>query len=286
MPSKTLFTPEEQFKRTAQYMRSLGYDIRHHNLWVAKTTHRLFCPGDIFAITCSNGMHERCAMTGISSKGARLHNYYIFEPPCVDVVKLPDGLIVYNGPVYDGTVRLPDDLVDFQWDDPAVRRFVADLRASSRRRVGASIPAPRQKASSTQGADELRFDGYYRSRWKPRRHKNLLRWRKGRGYSLSRNYLLFRPDGTVFASFNYDYYETPSMTPSWVGPLYGKFVLEGNAISFSIQSSYGFIWERSEGRIDGEYLRLSRHYSTRQGRSHERNEVLKFMPCNSLPSGL
>jgi hypothetical protein len=177
MPSrKTLLTPEEQWNRTVQYMDSLdnGFakstsSTRYPRLWVVRHPHRLLCLGDVLFVTCSNGMVKRYGMTGVSSKGARLNNYYIPLRPDRE------------------TVHLPGDLIDTRWDDPAMGRFVADLRASSRRRVGASIPAPNPMSFPGQDIQGLRFDGCYRSRRRKSRHK-----RNGDSYSSpERDYLRF-----------------------------------------------------------------------------------------------
>lgn len=134
--AKTLLTPEEQWKRTVSYVGS--FRDRASSLAggallaVVKVPHRLFSVGDVFVITYGNGMNERWGMSGVSSKGARLKDYFI----------------LLRSVEYDD-FELPGDLTVLKWDDPAVGRFVADLRASSRRRVGASIPAPPQERPPT-----------------------------------------------------------------------------------------------------------------------------------------
>jgi hypothetical protein len=264
MPSrKTLLTPEEQWNRTVQYMDSLYNGFAKSStwmpgLWVVRYPHRLLCLGDVLLVTQSNGMIERYGMTGVSSKGARLNNYYIPLRPDSE------------------TVHLPGDLIDTRWDDPAIGRFVADLRASSRRRVGASIPAPNPMPFPDRDVQGLRFDGCYRSRREPK-HKRVS--------FFNRDYLRFFPDGTVISGTHYDVIYVSGGLISSVsrerfmsGPwgTSGKFTLEGESISFSILLD-GEVVEQYEGKIDGVYLHLSKH--CRQGWSRPRdNSVYKFCP--------
>jgi hypothetical protein len=255
MPAKkTLLLPAEQWRRTASYVGAMpGWETieesyhREPMLWIVTKPHRLLTLGDVFVATFTNGMNERFAMSGVSSKGAKFC-FYFLPLRCFDVVKLPG------------------DLINLRWDDPAVGRFVADLRTSSRRRVGTCIPALKQ--TSAQSAQGLRFDGCYRSRREPR-HK--------RGAFFRRNYLRFFPDGSVIASphggftaeHRQDFLKGPWGTA-------GKFTLVEDAIEFSILHGEEVV-ERYQGIVDGEYLRLSRH--CRQGWAISReDDIYKFGP--------
>jgi hypothetical protein len=259
MPSrKTLLTPEEQWNRTIQYVNSL-YNVfaefpspQLPPLWVVRNPHRLLSLGDVLLVTLRNGMCERYGMTGVSSKGARLDNYYI---PLRS---------------YGDIVQLPGDLINAGWYDPAIGRFVADLRASSRRRVGAGIPAPNPMPFPDRDIQGLRFDGCYRSR-RDSRHKR----------GISRHYLRFFKNGTVISgTCNVTYIpggfiSSESRERFVSGPWNpsGRFLLSGESISFSVLLDRKVV-ERYSGRIDGEYLRLSRH--CRQG--FRDNDVYKFCP--------
>ena len=264
MPSqKTLLTPELQWKRTIQYVSSLrGWEDRmtgpigHAALWVVKTPHRLLSLGDILLVTSTNGMVERYGMSGVSSKGARLRQYFI-------------PLRQYGD---NGVVELPGDLIGLQWDDPAIGRFVADLRASSRRRVGACIPVPTPTvlANPDQGAQGLRFDGCYRSRRGPR-HK--------RTAPFDRNYLRFFPDGKVVSGptggFSPRHREWFVGGRAWGMGTSGRFSVEGDSLSISILFD-GQEIERFEGQIDGQYLRLSGHRHQGWSRYSRDTDVYKF----------
>jgi hypothetical protein len=263
MPSRqTLLTPEEQWNRTVLYASSLYNVFAEHpspplpDLWVVRTPHRLLCLGDVLLVTGINGMGERYRMTGISSKGARLRDYYI--------------------PLsYGDIVQLPGDLINAAWYDPAIGRFVADLRASRRRRVGAGIPAPHPTPLSDRNAQGLRFDGCYRSRRKPRH------WHDYGPKRDSRHYLRFFRDGTVISEIFRDAYIpggfiSPMLREIFVsGPQYlsEKFMLSGESISFPFDRKVAW---RYHGRIDGAYLRLSKHCS--QGEGSCDNIVYKFCP--------
>ena len=234
MPTaKTLLTPEEQWKRTARYARPRWSETRLLPLlWVVRTPHRLWCVGDVFVVTVGNGMIKRYGMSGISSKGAKLRDYYI------SLHSFPEDV-----------TELPGDLAALQWDDPAVGRFVADLRASSRRRVGASIPAPIQRPLSGIRTQGLRFDGYYGAGRVPRpeqaRHRR-------------RFYLRFFPDGTVIRG-HFPYPRTPINAESLKEGIWGqveKYSLgDGGALSFSVVRK-GEVLARYEGHILDGRLRL------------------------------
>jgi hypothetical protein len=240
--AKTLFTPEQQWRRTAQYLCSQpGWETvqdsyhRSPKVWIVTAPHRLLCVGDVLVATFTNGMDSRYAMSGVSSKGVRLDYCYI-ALRCME------------------EAELPGDLINLRWDDPAVGRFVADLRASSRRRVGTCIPAPKQPrvlshTLSLEGAPPLQFEGCYRSRREPR-HK--------RREFFRRNYLRFFPDGTVIASPNGGF-SAANRQDFLKGPwgTAGKFSVEGDTLSVAIFHD-GEVVERYKGKIDGVYLRLAR----------------------------
>jgi hypothetical protein len=129
---KTLLTPEEQWQRTVEYVRPYDprydvYDFRIEDysarslipkwrnfgiLVVASYTNRLLCRGDVFVLQSSNGMCERYAVSGVSSKGFRLKHYYLKLNSCTSNV-----------------IHLPDDMIDRPWwDDWAIGHYVANLR--------------------------------------------------------------------------------------------------------------------------------------------------------------
>jgi hypothetical protein len=244
MPTtKTLLTPEEQWKRTIQYVRRVyrwSEANRRLSLWVVRTPHRLWCVGDVFVVSEGNGMNERYGMSGISSKGAQLKNYYI------SLHSFPEDV-----------AELPGDLIDLQWDDSAVGRFVADLRASSRRRVGASIPAPMQMPLSGVRTQGLRFDGYYGAGRVPRpeqaRHRR-------------RFYLRFFPDGTVIRGY-FPYPMTPINPESFKEGPWGEvlkyYLQDDGALSFSVvcNTRNGEVKIRYEGHTLNGRLRLTRYMS-------------------------
>lgn len=288
----TLLTPDEQWNRTVQYVdflhnrrymqllrrwhegtprdgKAFSADeirifhlwekefesgpSRHNWLWLVKARHRFLGLGDVLMVTMSNGMCERYGMSGVSSKGVRLHYYHIpVRSSCGEVF------------------QLPDDLIALRWDDPAIGRFVADFRASSRSRVGASIPAPKSIPVPAQGRAGLRFDGCYLSRSEPR-HK--------RPTFHQRNCLRFFPDGTVIATSGLGNKMTQWVRRNFViGPwdTSGRFKREGDSISFSIMLK-GEVVERYEGRIDDNCLRLSRHCFRNWAQSRD-DAVYRFSP--------
>lgn len=222
------------------------------SLWVVRVPHRLFSIGDVFVVTIGNGMCERYAMSGVSSKGARLNDYYLSMRPDYK------------------TYQLPDDLIDSRWDDPAIGRFVADLRASSRRRVGASIPAPMQMPLSGVRTQGLRFDGYYGAGRVPRpeqaRHRR-------------RFYLRFFPDGTVIRGY-FPYPRTPVNPESFREGPWGEVLnyslRDGGALSFSVVRN-GEVKVRYEGQtLDGR-LRLTRYMSeVSSPRDLPREHIFRF----------
>jgi hypothetical protein len=98
-------------------------------LAVATRPHRLLLPGDILLLSSNNGMFERYPAFGVSSKGARLCHYWL------PFRSSNEG----HGSV--DLIELPGDFINMRWNDPAIGRFVVNLRASCRSRVGASSPA-------------------------------------------------------------------------------------------------------------------------------------------------
>jgi hypothetical protein len=127
---KTFLSPENQWDLTAAYYTYLNRSCAAKRL-VKKMEQSLIIYGthspvkepDILIFTAGNGMLKRYGMTGVTSKGARLNNYYL---------PLRHGYEV---------AYLPDDFIGLQWNDPGVGRYVADLRASFRSRVSANSPA-------------------------------------------------------------------------------------------------------------------------------------------------
>lgn len=159
---KTRLSPDDQWLRTARHLsrgdrsfNSFGYewwrrrlseqqpaglvlaDAFLHEIWreqrrdqlhvgadggatlvgVIVRPHRLFGVGDVLRISSFNGMTERYAVLGVSSKGVRVAYLY---------VKL------HFAGVHNGVMRchdVPDALMGYRWDDPAVCRFVAEVRA-------------------------------------------------------------------------------------------------------------------------------------------------------------
>jgi len=173
--------------------------------------------------------------------------------------------------LYVDVFQLPGDLIDLRWDDPAIGRFVADLRASSRCQVGASILALSPTLHVPEAIEGLRFNGYYRSRRNPRHI---------RGNFFERNHLRFFPDGRVIAAPTCVAYRTGKISPEefMSGPwdTSGRFTVEGAAIAFNIELK-GELVEQYEGVIDGGYLRLSRQ--CRRGWAQSRDDdVYKFHP--------
>lgn len=272
---KTFLTPEEQWIRTIRYMNFVQHQYvmetsgtshkhgprdgcsfiddelapMHGLLWVVKTPNHLLNLGDILVVSCSNGMVQRYGMSGVSSKGARLDNYYI--PLCSN-----------SGDV----VLLPGDLIGLRCDDPAVGRFVADLRASSRCRVGASIPAPKHRRLSGHPIQGLRFDGCYRARREPRDKRT----------EFFDRYLRFFRDGTVISGrdMGFSLAHLSRFTKPW--DTSGSFTVQGNSISFAILLN-GEVIERYEGKIDGKHLRLSRYCHPDWGQSRD-DAIYKFGP--------
>jgi hypothetical protein len=279
---KTLLTPQQQWECTIAYMQRIHrktekewkrafFDAHHqasgcvekhaYRSWrwiqeqsegpgtygyrwvcVVKRNHRLLIAGNVLFCQPSNGMLQRFPLYGVSTKGARLRHYYLS-------IASP-----YNESGMVDFVELPGDLISARWDDPAIGRFVADLRASSRRRVGASIPAPMQMPLSGVRTQGLQFDGYYGAGRVPRpeqaRHRR-------------RFYLRFFPDGTVIRGY-FPYPRTPINPESFGEGLWGevlKYSLrDGGALSFSVVRN-GEVKVRYEGHtLDGR-LRLTRYMS-------------------------
>jgi hypothetical protein len=179
---KTLLTPEAQWEKTADYLIYLCRNRWMSDYWgqvpteetrlcIFHGTHPLVMDEDVLIVTGSNGMGKRYGMTGVTSKGARLNDYYL--------------------PLRRGYefAELPDDLSGKQWDDPALLRYVADLRASRRSRVSAYSPAL-SHCKTLPGIDtnEITCFGLYKSGRTSRLTRTIYE---------TRNYLRFYPDSSV-----------------------------------------------------------------------------------------
>ena len=95
----------------------IGADGSPATVGIIVRPHRLFGVGDVLRITRINGMAERYVVLGVSSKGVRTAHKY---------VKLHDS------GVHNGVMRwhdVPLALTGFRWDDPAVCRYVSEVRA-------------------------------------------------------------------------------------------------------------------------------------------------------------
>jgi hypothetical protein len=97
---------------------------------VATHSHRLLLEGDVLVMSSNNGMFERYPAFGVSSKGAKLNHYWL----PIKSSRARRGSV--------DLIELPGDFINKRWNDPAIGRFVVNLRASCRSRVGASSPAP------------------------------------------------------------------------------------------------------------------------------------------------
>ncbi len=173
--NKTLLTEQDQWERTVDYYCYLARRYKSSNLverradtvFVFQGTHQLVSPEDVLILTCINGMVQRFGVTGVTTKGARLNNFHL---------PLRIGF---------GEISLSDDFIGMRWNDPAISRFVADLRASRRSRV---IPKP-WNCSTLAGVDTsgITCFGLYKSR----------RMRESTRNHDRRDYLRFYPDGSA-----------------------------------------------------------------------------------------
>ena len=77
--------------------------------------HRWLHIGDVFLVTKVNGMNERFAVNGVSSKGVRLNDCFF---------RLDHG----TGQGVMRTCVLPESLTGLRWDDDAVTSFVRQSR--------------------------------------------------------------------------------------------------------------------------------------------------------------
>jgi hypothetical protein len=250
---KTLFTPAEQWEKTATHHALLNrcYEDwqvvgdRVSSIGFFRGTHHSVQDDDVLIVSSTNGMMERLGMTGISSKGARLNNYHLPLRRGFDIV------------------QLPDDFIGMQWNHPAIGRYVADLRASRRSRVSAYSPAPSHcKTSGGIDTDRIAFFGLYKSGRLPGSTRTL-------DY---RHYLRFFPDGSVVATtdFNHQGWRI-SFDPDATSPPYadtkGDFRTDGELITFALSETMSWskwievVYARYEGQFkNGKlWLRLTRY---------------------------
>jgi hypothetical protein len=94
----------------------IGADGSEATVGIIVRPHRMFGVGDVLRITRINGWAQRYLVRGVSSKGVRTEYKY---------VKLHNG--AHNGAMQWHDV--PSALIGYRWDDPAVCRFVKELRA-------------------------------------------------------------------------------------------------------------------------------------------------------------
>lgn len=138
MRRKTVLSPMEQWDRTARLVlsepdgpyfhyrgRRLDQDI---HLSRVTTSLRFFLQGDLVLRIVSNGGAERDRVWGVSSKGYSVRGLYMKHQR---FGTRRDGALVCIGAGDIELVELPGDLAGLRPDDPAVRRFVATLRAGS-----------------------------------------------------------------------------------------------------------------------------------------------------------
>jgi len=96
----------------------IGADGSPATVGIIVRPHRMFAVGDVVRVRMINGMAERYVVLGVSSKGVRTAHKY---------VKL------YGSGVHNGAMRwqdIPDALIGYRWDDPAVCRYIAGVRAA------------------------------------------------------------------------------------------------------------------------------------------------------------
>ena len=262
--------PEAELRQSWLQARADGPLIHTGNcLWMMRGAHRAFVAGDVLPVTARNGMIQRYCMSGVTSKGVRLNHYYL-------PLNSRDRMDFR-------AAEFPDDFIGKRWDDPAIGRFVADLRASSRSRVGACNPAPSPVLKSVETPQGLRFDGFYysarglsasgfhrsyRTSVKLKRHQ--------RAYPV-RSYLHFFPDGTAISQVT----RTPlekidAETLARGRPQHGEVVLVNNTFSFSSTNVVGIPIEYA-GVIAGDRLIVTLKTPKCQGRY-----VYKFRPFPCL----
>ena len=234
---KTLLTQESQWDKTVAYFMHLNRaqpvvgGLNGDYFGIFNGTHPLVKDEDALVITSLNGMVERFGLTGVTSKGARLNNYHLplrrrFEE-----------------------LQFPDDFTGRQWNDPAIGRYVADLRASRRSRVSAYSPAPHQcKLSPAIDTDRITCFGVYKS---------------GRTSQSTRTYdhriyVRFYPDASVIWSEGINYHDwrmafSPEATfPEHYGQntFTGTVRTENNRVTFTVRLNGAPQYVRVEGHFD------------------------------------
>jgi hypothetical protein len=242
---KTLLSPEDQWDQTAAYFMQL---IRSNSIWreaegivedlcIFHGTHPLVRDGDVLLLTSRNGMVQRLGMTGITSKGVRLKNYFL--------------------PLRRGfeELQFPDDFTGMQWNDPAIGRYVADLRASRRGRVSAYSPAPHNcKTSSAVDTSGITCFGLYKSARLPESTRMLDH----------RNYLRFYSDGSVVHTLDFNHqgwrisWDQNSTSPVQYPerPPTGTVHAKNNRVAFDLHWM-GAHFARYEGHFENGRLWLS-----------------------------
>jgi len=139
MRRKTLLTPMEQWDRTVQLILSEPEDPPFYrfgkrldqDIHLSRVTAslRLFAAGDLVFRVVSNGGAERDRVWGFSSKGYPVRDFYMRHQRFR--TRWRDRAEVCIGAGDIELVELPGDLTGLRPDHPAVRRFVATLRAGS-----------------------------------------------------------------------------------------------------------------------------------------------------------
>jgi hypothetical protein len=142
---KTYLSPEEQWDQSVElvmtrfwkcaarriphiYVESRPPPILGYHLWLGRIAapHRFFLAGDIVLVRISNGEAQRQPVWAVSSKGYTVMDFYLKYQSWWETPEDKD-LKKSAGPLR--LVELPDDLRERPSDDPAVRQFVAALRA-------------------------------------------------------------------------------------------------------------------------------------------------------------
>jgi hypothetical protein len=265
---KTLLTPEIQWDKTVAYFMHLNRREPNRHVvgglsgdyfGIFNGTHPLVKEEDALIISSFNGMVQRFGLTGVTSKGARLDNYHLplrrrFEE-----------------------LQFPDDFTGRQWNDPAIGRYVADLRASRRSRVSAYSPAPHQcKTLAAIDTDRITCFGLYKSGRTSQSTRN----------SDNRIYVRFYPDASVIWSGGLNYHDwrmahSPDSTfPEHYGQniLTGVVRTENNGVTFDLRWNGGPPYARIEGHFDNGRLWLTCSSPTK-GMNHKKMPY-RFHPFN------